>query len=225
MRHPATLITMPIPANYYYYYYHPVITSVLYANSARIYLQSMLNLEKEHPDVHQRFKDGFHVGRRSNWSWTKLSTDLMIEQVLMRSLKTSGGLTRGRGMTEQQQVIFSQNVLYLNMLRFSSCFPPYNIARAFSPAVATWSAVEDSSLNASLHHWKILLIIHFVSCAFPNIILMQYHIHWLHGWATCFHTLDFPGFLGVLSCSKVYSRAYLACFGCVRIGYVNGDPT
>ena len=30
-----------------------------------------------------------------------------LEQVLMRSMKTSGGLTRGRGMTEQQQVIWS----------------------------------------------------------------------------------------------------------------------
>ena len=30
----------------------------------------------------------------------------MIEQVLMRSLKTNGGLTRGRGMTEQQRVIW-----------------------------------------------------------------------------------------------------------------------
>ena len=27
---------------------------------------------------------------------------MMIEQVLMRSMKTSGGITRGRGMTEQQ---------------------------------------------------------------------------------------------------------------------------
>ena len=32
--------------------------------------------------------------------------DLVIEQVLMRSLKTSGGLTRERGMTERQQVIW-----------------------------------------------------------------------------------------------------------------------
>ena len=70
----------------------------LYAKYSRIYLQSMLDLEKEHPDVHQRFKDGFHVGRRSNHSWAGLSTDLMIEQVLRRTLKTSGGLMRGRRM-------------------------------------------------------------------------------------------------------------------------------
>ena len=91
----------------------------LYAKSARIYLQSMLDLEKEHPDVHQRFKDGFHVGRRSNRSWAGLSTDLMIEQVLMRSLKTSGGLTRGRGMTEKQRVI-CMVVVHASMCRSQS---------------------------------------------------------------------------------------------------------
>ena len=66
----------------------------LYAKYARIYLQSIL----EHPDVHQHFKDGFHVGRRSNQSWAGLSTDLMIEQVLRRTHKTSDGLMRGRRM-------------------------------------------------------------------------------------------------------------------------------
>ncbi|XP_030845465.1 uncharacterized protein LOC115925532 [Strongylocentrotus purpuratus] len=35
-----------------------------------------------------------------------LSVDLTIEQVLMRSMKTSGGLTRGRGMAEQQRLIW-----------------------------------------------------------------------------------------------------------------------
>ena len=74
----------------------------LYAKSASMYLQSMVQLETEHPDVYQNFQSGYHVARRSIRTWAGLSTDLMIEQVLMRSLKTSGGLTRGRGMTEQQ---------------------------------------------------------------------------------------------------------------------------
>ena len=38
-------------------------------------------------------------------------TDLVIEQVLMRSLKTSGGLTRGRGFTEQQRLIWLLSML------------------------------------------------------------------------------------------------------------------
>jgi len=41
--------------------------------------------------------------RRSDRYWAGLSTDLLIEQVLMRSVKTTGGLTRGRGMSESQR--------------------------------------------------------------------------------------------------------------------------
>ena len=47
-----------------------------------------------------------HVVRRSDRYWAGLSTDLAIEQVLMRSVKTCGGLTRGRGMSESQRLIW-----------------------------------------------------------------------------------------------------------------------
>ena len=66
----------------------------------------MANLKVEHPDVQQRFDDGFRVIRRSDRLWAGLSSDLIIEQALMRSLKTSGGLTRGRGMTEPQRLLW-----------------------------------------------------------------------------------------------------------------------
>ena len=46
------------------------------------------------------------VVRRSDRFWAGLSSDLIIEKVLMRSMKVSGGLTRGRGMTEQQRLIW-----------------------------------------------------------------------------------------------------------------------
>lgn len=66
----------------------------------------MSNLRDDHPAVYRDFVSGFHVVRRSDRFWAGLSTDLVIEQVLMRSLKTSGGLTRGRGFTEQQRLIW-----------------------------------------------------------------------------------------------------------------------
>ena len=44
--------------------------------------------------------------KRSDRNCAGLSTDLVIEQMLMRSLKTSDGLTRGRGMTEAQRTIW-----------------------------------------------------------------------------------------------------------------------
>ena len=78
-----------------------------YTKSLWVYLQRMSNLQGEHPDVYQHFKEGLHVVRRSDRQWGGLSSDLVIEQVLMRSMKTSGGLTRGRGMTEQQRLTWS----------------------------------------------------------------------------------------------------------------------
>ncbi len=75
-----------------------------YTRSALVYLQRMSNLQDEHPHVYEHFVNGLHVVRRSDRHWAGLSSDLVIEQVLMRSMKTSGGLTRGRGMTEQQRV-------------------------------------------------------------------------------------------------------------------------
>ena len=69
----------------------------LYVKCERLYLQSMRNLRDDHPAVYRDFVSGFHVVRRSDRLWAGLSTDLVNEQVLMRSLKTSGGLTRARG--------------------------------------------------------------------------------------------------------------------------------
>ncbi len=60
-----------------------------------------------------------HVVRRSDQYWAGLSTDLIIEQVLMRSVKTTGGLTHDRGMTENQRL-----VLLLSMLSFAEVNNP-----------------------------------------------------------------------------------------------------
>ena len=64
----------------------------------------MANVPNDQPVVHQHFVEGLHVARRSDRAWAGFSTDLMIEQVLMRSMKTSGGLTRDRRMTDQQRL-------------------------------------------------------------------------------------------------------------------------
>lgn len=76
----------------------------MYVKSAYLYLQKMSELNETHQDVHLSFMNGFHVVRRSDRYWAGLPTDLVIEQVLMRSIKTSGGLTRGKGMTEVQRL-------------------------------------------------------------------------------------------------------------------------
>ena len=56
--------------------------------------------------VYQKAVDGFRIVRRRDQKLEGLSTDLVVEQVLMRSMKVSGGLWRGRGMTEQQRLVW-----------------------------------------------------------------------------------------------------------------------
>ena len=79
-----------------------------YAKSARLYLQMM----KELPTIlYEQFThNGYHTVRRSNRFWSGIWTDLAIEQALMRSLKTRGGLTRGRGMTENVILIWDHTM-------------------------------------------------------------------------------------------------------------------
>ena len=78
----------------------------LYTKSLHIYLQNMMRLPQTFPEVFRHFSQELHVVRRSDRFWAGLSADLVIEQVLMRSMKTSGGLTRGRGMTETQRLVW-----------------------------------------------------------------------------------------------------------------------
>ena len=72
-----------------------------YAKCGRLYLQLMLELPDKYPWLYEKFvAGGFHCVRRSNRFWAGLSTDLVIEQVMMKAIKSRGGLTHGRGMTE-----------------------------------------------------------------------------------------------------------------------------
>ena len=72
-----------------------------YAKSAPLHLQTMLELPEKFPPIYSLFiKDGFHTVQRSDRFWAGLWSELIIEQCLMRSLKSRDGLTRGRGVTE-----------------------------------------------------------------------------------------------------------------------------
>ena len=72
-----------------------------YAKSARLHFQNMLNLKNTYPWFYEQFTEGrLHTVRRSEKFWAGLWTVLIIKQVMMRSIKSSGGLTRGRGITE-----------------------------------------------------------------------------------------------------------------------------
>ena len=73
----------------------------------------MSELENRHPDVYLKFVNGRHVVR-SNKFWAGLSSDLVIEHTLMRSLKTSGDLTHGSGMNEEQRSLWNVHASYSN---------------------------------------------------------------------------------------------------------------
>lgn len=74
----------------------------LYAKACLLYVQQMLNL-RNIMDVIEYDKfcnQGFNTIRRSNRFWCGIWSDMTIEQVLMRAIKCTGGLTHGRGLTE-----------------------------------------------------------------------------------------------------------------------------
>ena len=72
-----------------------------YAKSAHLYLQDMLQLENLiNPSVYQRFIEGFFTVRRSDKLNCGTSTDMVIEQSMMKSMKTDGGISRGRSTKE-----------------------------------------------------------------------------------------------------------------------------
>ena len=78
-----------------------------YAKSDRLYVQELRKLPSTHPWLHQKFIEGYPTMRRSEILWAGLWTDIVIEQVLMRSMKSRGGLT----MTEsvRQQWVYSMH--------------------------------------------------------------------------------------------------------------------
>ena len=60
-----------------------------YSRSFRLYLQLMWELPTDHPWLYHCFTEqGFHTVRRSSRYWAGLWTDLIIKQVMMRSIKS-----------------------------------------------------------------------------------------------------------------------------------------
>lgn len=70
-----------------------------YAKCAHLYVQDMVALQSNHSQVFKEFADkGYFTINRTGSRWAGVWSNMTIEQTLMRSMKTSGGLTR-RGIT------------------------------------------------------------------------------------------------------------------------------
>lgn len=90
----------------------------LYAIDAHLYLQDMAVLHEKIPqeELEKFTTGGYFTIRRTNKFWSGIMSDMTIEQTLMRSMKTSGGLTKGRGITDNvltrwtMSMVFLQNV-------------------------------------------------------------------------------------------------------------------
>lgn len=78
----------------------------LYLKTGWLYLQSMQKLKQEDPTLYKDFEDGKYTARRSDRFWGGIPTDQIIEQVLMRALKTRGGLTEKGDFTEAQRNVW-----------------------------------------------------------------------------------------------------------------------
>lgn len=61
-----------------------------YVKSCRVYLQDMHSLKLKNPDINKSFENGLNVIRRTDRYWGGSPPDLVIEQELMRSMKSSG---------------------------------------------------------------------------------------------------------------------------------------
>ena len=62
-------------------------------------------------NLYQQFIDEKHA-LHSSCYWSGLSSDLVIKQTLMRSLKSTGGLTRGRGFEDNVRHLWVKSVTY-----------------------------------------------------------------------------------------------------------------
>ena len=100
-----------------------------------------------------------------------LSTELVIKQVLTRSLKTSEGLTRGRGITEQQRLIWllsmpacaETNRLFQGItgVQYTGChlpiFPYFLESFLFSPTFSRKPPIFPIFLVHGVQRMKIFL--------------------------------------------------------------------
>ena len=116
---------------------------LLYAKSAHLYVQQMSELSaKMTSDEYNMFTTrGFFTIRRTDKFWCGVWSDMTIEQVLMRAIKTSGGLTRGRGISDST---LAQWVLALPL-----CVPLHN-------ALETFAGINPGTSEQHKEHQELL---------------------------------------------------------------------
>ena len=130
---------------------------VNYAKSVFVYLQQMRELPEKFALLHKQFTHGLHTVRKTDRYWGGLSTDLIIEQDMMRQNKTKRGLTRGRGLEENTCTVWLNTV--------TECA---RISAALAELSGTGRPVDahvELMYNLTVTHWLLLTRSHF----FPTL--------------------------------------------------------
>ena len=102
----------------------------LYAKSAYLYVQDMLKFQNIMPTAeYEKFvKDDFTI-KRSDKFRCGIWSDMTIEQTLMKAMHSSGGLTRGRGVTDSvltKWILYMPTLLDGNLCIFDFCQMSFN---------------------------------------------------------------------------------------------------
>jgi len=154
-----------------------------YAKCGRLYLQMMMDLPEKYPWLFERFSSGrSHSIRRSERHWAALSTDLIIEQVMMKSVKARGGLTYGHGLTESVRNTWVSSMVKCAAVR-SALFSLTNLHSSSDDAehVDTGMAHllrDHTDLSRLLTYFiatTILSMLVKVSCAAYSLVLQRPH--------------------------------------------------
>ncbi|GBL81247.1 hypothetical protein AVEN_143575-1 [Araneus ventricosus] len=86
------------------------------ARCAHLYMQDMMNLKNRiDPIEYEKFtNNGYFTIRRMDKFWSGIWSNQTIEQTLMKTMKNSGGLTRGRGITESVLIRWTLGMIHLH---------------------------------------------------------------------------------------------------------------
>jgi len=82
----------------------PLLVTDVTQNRPIMYLKMINELQNIYQHIYKIFQNGVHCARRGDRFWAGLSTDWMIEQVLMRSVRMSYGLAQG--LSETQRLVW-----------------------------------------------------------------------------------------------------------------------
>ena len=89
----------------------------------------MINLKSNNPSVYEIFNNGDFTKRRSTRQWAGLAQHLVIEQTLIRSIKSTGEITRVGSFSEIQKALWllSRPLLPIEDPFFWSMFLPLKL--------------------------------------------------------------------------------------------------